>query len=62
MDFSILNQKLNVTIDWFLKDTKNLLNKKRIPDYNGGNTFWVNPGQVRNTGLELLVNAVPVCR
>ncbi|KAA6318026.1 hypothetical protein EZS27_031912, partial [termite gut metagenome] len=60
VDFSILNQKLNVTIDWFLKDTKNLLNKKRIPDYNGGNTFWVNQGQVRNTGLELLVNAVPV--
>jgi TonB-linked SusC/RagA family outer membrane protein len=60
VDFSILKQKVNITLDWFLKDTKNLLNKKRIPDYNGSGTFWVNQGHVRNTGVELLVNAVPV--
>jgi TonB-linked SusC/RagA family outer membrane protein len=60
LDFSILDQKVNVTLDWFLKDTKNLLNRKRIPDYNGGGTYWVNQGHVRNTGLELLVNAIPV--
>jgi TonB-linked SusC/RagA family outer membrane protein len=59
-DFSILKQKVNVTFDWFLKDTKNLLNKKSIPDYNGSGTFWVNQGHVRNTGVELLVNALPV--
>jgi TonB-linked SusC/RagA family outer membrane protein len=60
VDFSILDQKLNVTIDWFMKDTKNLLNKKTIPAYNGGGTFWVNQGHVRNTGWEFLLNATPL--
>ena len=60
VDASILNQRLNITLDWFMKDTKNLLNRKNIPNYNGGGTFWVNQGHVRNTGLELLVNAIPV--
>jgi TonB-linked SusC/RagA family outer membrane protein len=60
IDFSILNQKLNVTVDWFMKDTKNLLNKKNIPLYNGGGTYWINQGQVKNNGLEFLINAIPV--
>ncbi|MDR2496819.1 MAG: TonB-dependent receptor [Tannerellaceae bacterium] len=62
LDFSILKQRLNVTIDWFMKDTKNLLNRKNIPNYNGGGTFWVNQGHVRNTGIEFLVNAIPLKR
>jgi TonB-linked SusC/RagA family outer membrane protein len=58
VDFGIKN--LNVTVDYFIKDTKNLLNRKTIPGYNGGGTFWVNQGQVRNSGVELLVNVTPV--
>ncbi|MDR2232696.1 MAG: TonB-dependent receptor [Tannerella sp.] len=60
LDFSILQQRLSVTVDYFLKDTKNLLNRKRIPDYNGGGTYWVNQGHVRNTGFEFLINALPL--
>jgi TonB-linked SusC/RagA family outer membrane protein len=60
LDFSILQQRLNVTLDWFLKDTKDLLNKKNIPLYNGGGTFWVNQGHVKNRGIDLTIDAYPV--
>jgi TonB-linked SusC/RagA family outer membrane protein len=60
LEFSVLDQKLNVTLDWFLKDTKDLLNKKNIPLYNGGGTFWVNQGHVKNNGIDLMIDAFPV--
>jgi TonB-linked SusC/RagA family outer membrane protein len=60
VEFSVLDQRLNVVLDWFLKDTKDLLNRKNIPDYNGGGTFWVNQGQVKNSGIDLMIDAIPV--
>ncbi|MDR1454984.1 MAG: TonB-dependent receptor [Tannerella sp.] len=60
LEFSVLDQRLNVTLDWFLKDTKDLLNRKNIPDYNGGGTFWVNQGQVKNRGIDVTIDAFPV--
>ena len=59
-DFSVLNQRINVSFDWFLKQTKDILLQKSIPGYNGGGNFWVNQGEVKNTGVELSVNAFPV--
>jgi TonB-linked SusC/RagA family outer membrane protein len=60
VEFSVLNSRLNVTLDWFLKDTKDLLNQKQIPDYNGSGTFWVNQGQVKNSGIDMMIDAIPV--
>ncbi|MDR2139588.1 MAG: TonB-dependent receptor [Tannerella sp.] len=60
LEFSLFDQRLNVDVDWFLKDTKDLLNRKNIPNYNGGGTFWVNQGHVRNTGMDLMIDAIPV--
>ncbi|MDR1879578.1 MAG: TonB-dependent receptor [Tannerellaceae bacterium] len=60
VEFGVLNNRLNVTLDWFLKDTKDLLNRKTIPDYNGGGSFWVNQGRVKNHGIDLLIDAIPI--
>ena len=59
LDISILKSRLNFTADWFLKQTKDLLFQKKIPGYNGGGTYWVNQGEVKNTGLEFSINAIP---
>ena len=32
----------NITVDWFKKQTKDLLFQKQVPKYNGGGTYWVN--------------------
>lgn len=50
----------NITFDWFKKMTKDLLFQKQVPKYNGGGTYWVNQGELRNTGVEFSVNTFPV--
>jgi TonB-linked SusC/RagA family outer membrane protein len=57
VDFSLLNQRLNVTLDWYLKQTKDALLQRSIPGYDGGGTYWVNRGQIKNTGFEAAVSA-----
>ena len=42
----------NITVDWFKKQTKDLLFQKQVPKYNGGGTYWVNQGKLNNTGVE----------
>lgn len=50
----------NITFDWFKKMTKDLLFQKQVPKYNGGGTYWVNQGELNNTGIEFSVNTFPV--
>lgn len=50
----------NITFDWFKKITKDLLFQKQVPKYNGGGTYWVNQGELKNTGVEFSVNTFPV--
>jgi outer membrane receptor protein involved in Fe transport len=59
-DFSMLDNRLHFTFDWFLKDSKELLFQKAVPSYNGGGSFWVNQGEVKNSGVEFSVNTIPV--
>jgi TonB-linked SusC/RagA family outer membrane protein len=60
VDLSMLNGKLNFSADLFWKDTKDLLFQKSVPGYNGGGSFWVNQGEVKNSGVEFSLNVVPV--
>ena len=50
----------NITVDWFKKQTKDLLFQKQVPKYNRGGTYWVNQGKLNNTGVELSLTTFPV--
>ena len=50
----------NITVDWFKKQTKDLLFQKQVPKYNGGGTYWVNQGKLNNTGVELSLTTFPI--
>lgn len=50
----------NITVDWFKKQTKDLLFQKQVPKYNGGGTYWVNQGKLNNTGVQLSLTTFPV--
>ncbi len=50
----------NITVDWFKKQTKELLFQKQVPKYNGGGTYWVNQGKLNNTGVEMSLTTFPV--
>ena len=49
-------------MDWFKKQTKDLLFQKQVPKYNGGGTYWVNQGKPNNTGVEMSLTTFPVKR
>ncbi|EKJ91117.1 TonB-dependent receptor P3 [Bacteroides finegoldii] len=60
LDASVLDGRLNFSFEWFRKDTKDLLLQKKAPNYNGGGTFWVNQGEIKNSGIEFTVSATPL--
>jgi len=60
LDISVLNNRLNFTIDYYDKKTKDALLQKTIPSYNGGGSFWVNRGEIANSGIEVAIDAYPI--
>ena len=60
MDFSFLNNRLTANIDWYLRNTKDLLARASVAQMNTGNYLTRNVGSLRNTGIELTIGAKPV--
>ena len=61
IDFDMFGGRLGGAIDFYMRDTKDGLwdYSVPVPPYQYG-SIQANVGQIRNTGLEILVNAVPV--
>ncbi len=59
VDMSMLNRRVNLSFDWYMKNCTDLLLQKSIPGYNGGGTVWVNMGEVKNTGFDITIDAYP---
>ena len=60
LDISVLDYKLSLTVDAYLKTTTDLLLKGEIPPSLGFGTYLYNSGEVRNKGLEFTLNSVLV--
>ena len=57
IDLGFLNNSLNVTFDWFQRDTKGMLAPgKALPDVIGINAAYENAGSLRTRGWELTVD------
>lgn len=57
LDVGILNERLSVSIDYFVKKTKGMLLQPPLPVFSGyPNNPYSNAGSVENKGLELAVN------
>jgi TonB-linked SusC/RagA family outer membrane protein len=52
MDAYFLNSRLNVSIDYFQKETNDAIIMKSLPLYDGGYDVWQNLGQIDNKGFE----------
>ena len=59
-DLGFVNNRINVTMDYFHKNTTGLLLQQLIADYDGGGTQWVNNGSVLNSGFEFSIAALAV--
>ncbi len=53
LDFALLNSRLSGTVDYYIKNTNDLLLNRPIPTTSGFTTIPENIGEVRNTGVDL---------
>lgn len=52
-DFSLYNNRLSVSLDYYQKKTTALLYKVTMPGIIGFSTMWDNVGEIQNKGFEL---------
>ena len=54
-DISMFNSAIQLSVDYFIKNTKNLLIQRPLPPVAGGTnqTFWDNVGSMNNKGIEI---------
>jgi TonB-linked SusC/RagA family outer membrane protein len=59
VDFELWS-RVNVTLEYYTRTTKNLLMKRPISMTTGFSSWLMNVGSMRNHGVELEINATPV--
>ncbi len=57
IDLGLWKNRLNITADFFLKDTKDLLMAANRAYVSGFASQWANVGKIRNKGIELAINS-----
>ncbi len=60
VDFSFWQGKLSGTVEYFLRETKDMLYMKPVAPSNGYTSVPMNVGSMRNSGLEFELNYRPV--
>ena len=60
LDLGLFNQRLNFTVDAYVKNTKDLLQEIALSHASGFKTMWVNNGKIQNRGIEFSVDAHPI--
>lgn len=60
LDMSILNNRLNFSIDYYQKKTKDLLLSLALPAYAGGGSIISNVGSMQNNGVDLNISGTPI--
>jgi hypothetical protein len=58
VDLGLFKDRINLTVDLFNKDTKDLLLAQSLAHVTGFDSQWQNIGKIRNRGLELTLNTV----
>lgn len=68
LDLGFFDDRVNLTVDWYKKESKDMLMQMQLPSYMGtsGNASsalaapWSNYGHIRNTGWEITLNTHPL--
>ena len=68
IDLGLFNDRINLTLDWYQKESKDMLMELQLPSYMGtsGNSNsnlrapMGNYGHIRNSGVELTINTHPL--
>ncbi len=53
LDARLFNNRLTIGLDWYNKNTKDLLTSTAAPANTGGTSMYVNAGKINNRGFEI---------
>jgi TonB-linked SusC/RagA family outer membrane protein len=56
LDVSVLKNSLNLTLDYFIRDSKDLLLNRQLRASSGFTQVYTTVGEIRNTGFEFSLN------
>lgn len=59
-DLHLFENRLNISADFYIKNTHDLLMDKKISQTSGFSEIKTNAGSIRNTGIELSISGTPV--
>ena len=62
IEWAFLKNRIIFSADYYIKYNTNLLIQRDIPLYYGGGTFYQNIGEMKNSGVELSLDLIPVDR
>ncbi len=62
LDFGIINDRITGTLDFYVKNTKDLLLNRPIPTTSGFITVIQNVGEVKNTGVDLSLTTLNISK
>lgn len=60
VESKLFNNKIGVDFTWYRRETTNLITNTPIDPATGYTSTAINIGKIRNTGVELAVNATPI--
>ena len=58
LDVGLLDDRVSLVLDWYLKETDDLLIQRPVTFTSGFSTFWDNIGNIENRGFEVGVNSI----
>ncbi|MDR0962961.1 MAG: SusC/RagA family TonB-linked outer membrane protein [Mediterranea sp.] len=59
VEFSLWDNRLSGSVDWYNKKTSDLLFWLSIPESAGSRGYYGNVGDIRNSGVEVVLNGIP---
>jgi TonB-dependent starch-binding outer membrane protein SusC len=62
LDFGFINNRISGEIDYYQKNTSDMLLKRSVPMTTGYTGLFENVGTMKNSGIEFVLNATPVSR
>ena len=60
VDYGFFNNRLYGSIDYYIKNTNNMIMSQRLPGFTGFSSITTNLGEVQNKGIEFSINSTNI--
>ncbi|UXE66936.1 MAG: TonB-dependent receptor [Chryseotalea sp. WA131a] len=60
IDIGLIKSRLNISVDYYIKTTTDLLLTRPVPGVSGFATYSQNIGEMENKGFEVVISATPI--